>query len=102
MSIPLPDGSQEEIAQLPVSKTNKMLGVWSLPDESDAKHLQEVVVGKTRAWANLPTHLAWKSYRFQLWPGTGYGISMLANQSKKIEDVLHRLEFEMLSFLGVN
>jgi hypothetical protein len=53
MSIPLPDGSREEIAQLPVSEAKKMLGVWLSPNESDAKHLQEVVVGKTRAWVNL-------------------------------------------------
>jgi hypothetical protein len=64
LSIPLPDGSREEIIQLPVSKPKKMLGVWSSPHGSDAKHLQEVVVGKTRTWvnclwnANLLTHLA--------------------------------------------
>ncbi len=108
LSIPLPDGSQEELIQLPVSESKKMLGVWSSPDGSDAKHLQEVVVGKTKTWvnclwnANLPTHLAWKAYRFQLGQGIRYGVSTLANHSKEIEDILHSLEFEMISFLGVN
>jgi hypothetical protein len=108
LSIPLPDGSREEIIQLPVSEWKKMLGVWSSPDGLDAKHLQEVVVGKTRTWvnclrnANLPSHLAWKAYRFQLVPAIRYGISTLANRSKEIEDILHSLEFEMLSCLGVN
>ena len=70
LTISLPDGSREEIIQLPVLESKKMLGVWLSPDCSDAKHLQEVVVGKTRTWmnhlrnANLPAHLAWKAYRF--------------------------------------
>jgi hypothetical protein len=108
LSIPLHDGSQEEISHLPVSESKKMLGEWALPDSSDAKHLQEVVVVKTKIWvnclqnANLPTHLAWKAYRFQLGPTIQYGVSTLANHRKEIEDILHSLEFKMLSFLGVN
>jgi hypothetical protein len=108
LSIPLPDGSREEIIQLPVSESKKMLGVWPSPDGSDAKHLQEVVAGKTRTWvnclrnANLPIHLAWKAYRSQLGPAIRYGISTLTNRSEEIEDILHSLEFEMLSCLGVN
>jgi hypothetical protein len=86
----------------------KILVVWSSPDGLDAKHLQEVVVGKTRTWvnqlrnANLPIHLAWKAYRFQLGPAIRHGISTLANRSKEIEDILKSLEFKMLSCLGVN
>jgi hypothetical protein len=52
--------------------------------------------------ANLPTHLAWKAYRFQLGPAIRYGISTLANRSKDIENILHNLEFEMLPCLGGN
>ncbi len=48
LSIPLPAGSWEEIIQLPVSESKKMLGVWLSPDGLDAKHLQEVVVWKSR------------------------------------------------------
>ncbi len=65
-------------------------------------------MGKTRTWlnhlrnANLPIHLAWKAYRFQLGPAIRYGISTLANGSKEIEDILHSLEFKILSYLGVN
>jgi hypothetical protein len=107
LSIPLPDGSRGEIIQLPVSELKKMLGVWSSPDGSNAKHLQEVVASKTRTWvnhlrnANLPIHLAWKAYRFQLGPEIHYGIFTLANRSKEIEDIFHSLEFKMLSCLGV-
>ncbi len=38
LPIPLPDGSREEIIQLPVAESKKMLGVWLPPDGSDAKH----------------------------------------------------------------
>ncbi len=92
LSIPLPDGSRQQITQLPVSESKKMLGVWSSPDGLDAKHLQEVVVGKTRTWvscirnSNLPTHLVWKSYRFQLGPAIRFGIATLANQSEDLEN----------------
>jgi hypothetical protein len=108
LSIPLPDSSQQQITQLPVLKLMKMLGVGPSPDGSDAKHLQEVVVGKTRTWvsciwnSNLPTHLVWKSYGFQLVPAIRFGIAILANQSEDIENILHSLEFKMLSSMGVN
>ena len=100
--------SLEEIIQLPILESKKMVGVWSSPDGSDGKHLQEVVGGETRTWmnclrnANLLTHLAWKALRFQLGPTIQYGISNLANRSKEIENILHSLEFEMLPCLGVN
>ncbi len=85
-----------------------MLGVWSLPDGLDTKHLQEVVVGKTRTWvsrirnSNLPTHLVWKSYRFQLGSAIRFGLATLANQSDDIDNIPHGLEFEMLSSMGIN
>jgi hypothetical protein len=67
-----------------------------------------VVLGKASKWvgslknAHLPTHLAWKVYGFQLWPSMRYGIAMLATPRKEIEEILCKLEFEMLSYLGVN
>jgi hypothetical protein len=74
----------------------------------DKNHLQEVVLGKTSKWvgglknAHLPTHLAWKAYQFQLHPSIRYGIATLATPRKDIEGIMHKLEFEMLSYLGVN
>jgi hypothetical protein len=64
LSIPLPDGSCTEIAQLSVNEGKKMLGVWSSPTGLDTKHLQEVILNKTSKWvgklknAQLPTCLA--------------------------------------------
>jgi hypothetical protein len=74
----------------------------------DTKHLQEVVLGKLSKWmgrlknAHLPVHLAWKAYQHQLWPSIRYGIGTLATSRKDIKDLLHKLEFEMLLYLGVN
>ncbi len=85
-----------------------MLGVWSSPTSLDKNHLQEVVLGKTSNWvgglknAHLPTHLAWKAYQFRLCPSTRYGIATLATPRKNIEGIIHKLEFEMLSYLEVN
>jgi hypothetical protein len=75
---------------------------------SDKKHLQEVVIGKTTKWvgklknSHLPVHLAWKAYCFQLWPEIRYGLSILATPLQDVDDILHKLEFKMLSALGVN
>jgi hypothetical protein len=38
LSIPLPNGSREEIVKLPVLESKKMLGVWLSPDGLNAKH----------------------------------------------------------------
>jgi hypothetical protein len=71
----------------------------------DTKHQQEVVLGKTLKWVgrlkneHLPTHLAWKAYQFQLWLSMRYGIATLATPRKEIEEMLCKLEFEMLSYL---
>ena len=47
LTIILPDGTRKAITQLRVADSWKMLGVWSLPNGSDKKHLQEEVIGKT-------------------------------------------------------
>jgi hypothetical protein len=70
LTIILPDGTCKAITQLCVMDSRKMLGVWSFPNGSDNKHLQEVVIKKTTKWvgklknSHLPVHLAWKAYRF--------------------------------------
>jgi hypothetical protein len=107
LTIILPDGTCRAITQLRVTDSRKMLGVWSSPNGSDKKHLQEVVIGKTTKWvgrlknSHLPLHLAWKACCFQLWPEIRYGLLTLATPLQDMENILHKLEFEMLSALGV-
>ncbi len=63
LKISLPDGTEAEIARLPVMEARKMLEVWSSPDGNDTTHLQVVMVKKAEKWvqqlknAHLPTHL---------------------------------------------
>ena len=108
LTILMPGGDRTKITQLPVTEGKKMLGVWSSPTGSDKKHLQEVILGKTSKWvgrlknAQLPVHLAWKAYRYQLWPSIRYGLGTLATPRTDIEGLLHKLKFAMLSHLGVN
>jgi hypothetical protein len=108
LTIILPDRTRKDITQLRVTDSKKMLGVWSAPCGSDKKHLEEVVVGKTTKWigrlknSHMPVHLAWKAYHFQLWPGICYGLSTMATPLDEVRKILHKLEFEMLSPLGVN
>ena len=62
-------------------EARKMLGAWMSQDGSDATHLNQVVVKKVSKWANklknacLPVHLAWKAYKYQLWPRVCYDIN---------------------------
>jgi hypothetical protein len=108
LTIILPDGTCRATPHFRVMDSRKMLGVWSLPNRSDKKHLQEVVIGKTTKWvgrlknSHLPLHLAWKAYCFQLWPGIQYGFLTLATPLQDVENILHKLEFKMLSALEVN
>ncbi len=108
LTIPLPNGTMEEIAQLPITEARNMLGIWSSPDGLNAMHLQEVVVSKVTKLADclknaqLPTHLAWEVYCHQLWPGVKYQLSTLANSTREIDGILHKLEFKILSFMEVN
>jgi hypothetical protein len=48
MSIPLPDGTRAHISHGNVSTVEKLLGVWSTIDESNSKHIEENVTGKTQ------------------------------------------------------
>jgi hypothetical protein len=108
LTILLPGGDRTEIAQLLVTEGKKMLVVWSSPTGLDTKHLQEMVFGKTSNWvgrlknAHLPVHLAWKAYQYQLWLSIRYGLGTLTTPRKDIEDLLHKLKFVMLSYLGIN
>ncbi len=108
LTIPLPDRMDVEITRLPVLEVRKMLGEWSYLDGNDTIHLQEVVVKKVEKWVqrlkntHLPTHLAWKAYHYQLWPGIWYWLAKLANNKEALDPLLHKLEFKMLPFLGIN
>jgi hypothetical protein len=108
LPIPLPDGARAKIQQTNIDKAKKMLGIWSTPSSNDTWHLEECILAKTRTWmeqnknSTLPTHLVWRAYQYLLWPGLRYGLGMLATRNAATRSLLHALELEMLSSMGVN
>jgi hypothetical protein len=48
MTIPLPDGTRASISHGDVSTVEKLLGVWSLLDGNNFKHIEENDVGMTK------------------------------------------------------
>jgi hypothetical protein len=69
MEIPLPDVSSANISQGDVSTAEKVLGVWSMVDRNDNKHLAQNVTGQVERWVtklkngHLP---GWVAYKFKL------------------------------------
>jgi hypothetical protein len=108
MSIPLPDGSRQEIKQINHNESKKMLGVWSNPTGDDEKHLREAILGRAETWAtrvknsHLSPRLTWKAYRYSLWPALRYGLATLATPLEQINNILHKHEYEILPRLGFN
>ena len=104
--IPMPDGSFESIAQENVYKSKKTLGVWDCPAGGNAAHL-EVIGKKMETWSmrtkngHLPSHMAWTSYRFQLWPGMRYGIGTMTNDLEPALEVLGNSDYDILPVLGI-
>jgi len=113
LTVPLPDGTDQEIKQLPIDESAKTLGVWTNPAGDCLKQL-EVIQEKLETWTNrltagkLPAKWAWVSYFQQLWAGLRYG---LGTNSSPVEDlegaedeggILRKTYRKMLPFLGVN
>ncbi len=50
---------------------------------------------------HLPSHMAWVTYRHQLWPGVRYGLGMMTNDLEVTDNLLHKEDYRMLNVLGV-
>ena len=108
LTVPLPDGTSCVIDQVPCDQSMKMLGVWSSPSGIDDTHLKENVTTKMETWiartrnGRLPSSLAWRSYRWKLWPGLRYGLATLGTTLSALDSILGRQQFDALPLLGVN
>ena len=106
--VTLPDGTSCTIDQVSCDTSMKMLGVWSCPSGIDNTHLRENVVTKMGTWidqtrnGHLPSSLAWRSYRWKLWPGLRYGLATLGTPLCNLDSILGRQQFDVLPLLGVN
>ncbi len=56
ITIPLPDGLDVDICQGEVSTSEKALGVWSMVDGNDEKHLEENVTWRVEKWISKMTN----------------------------------------------
>ena len=108
LCIPLPDGTSCIVDQKGSDEAMKMLGVWSCPAGLDGKHLEEIVIGKMDTWlarvrnGHLSAKLAWKAYKWKLWPGLRYGLATLGTRLYDLDGVLTKQQYEVLPLLGVN
>ena len=113
LTVPLPDGSDAEIEQLPVDEAKKTLGVWTNPAGICQKQL-DVFHDVMEKWTNrlsagkLPAKWAWVSYFQQLWAKLRYGLGTNLSPVADLEAAeakhgpLRKLAYKMLPFLGVN
>ena len=90
LTVPLPDGTEAKINQLPVTKSKKTLGAWMNPAGNCSKQLK-VIHDVTEKWANqlsagrLHVKWAWVSYFHQLWAKIRYG---LRTNSLSVEELV--------------
>ena len=113
LSVPQPDGSSAEIAQVPITESKKTLGVWTNP-AGDCDKQVEVITEKLGVWTDrlemgkLPARWAWVSYFHQLWPRIGYGLGTNSSGVAELEAQeeegggLRKLYRRILPYLGVN
>jgi hypothetical protein len=107
MTILLPDGSRETIAQLGVDNSRKTLGVYTCLSGNLAAQLLEMEV-KVRKWSSrllnsrLPAKWAWVSYNLQLWTSLRYGLSSLSTPFCELGNAFPRFARTILPRLGVN
>ena len=107
LSVPFPDGSEEHIQQKSVHTAVEALGVWVFPAGTDDDQLKKIFKKdkqRTHKMTNgyLPAKYAWVLYRLKLWPVLRYRLATMATPFKISDTLLRKLEFKMLSVLGVN
>ncbi len=50
---------------------------------------------------HLPSHMAWVTYRHQLWPGVRYGLGTMTNDLEVTDNLLHKEDYRMFNVLSV-
>jgi hypothetical protein len=67
------------------------------------KYIQQKASTWTDRMTNghLPHHMAWITYKHQLWLGLGYGLGTMTNDIKEATKVNTKTDYRMLNILGV-
>jgi hypothetical protein len=101
-----PDGSKSPIKQEEVNVSKKTLGVHDFLSGGNVGHL-DFIKDKATTWINhmtnghLPHHMAWVTYKHQLWPGLRYGLGTMTNNIEAADNHLDKEDYRMLNILGV-
>jgi hypothetical protein len=101
-----PDGTKSAIKQEEVTVSKKTLGIYDAPAGGNEGHLN-YIKGKAMTWVNrmtnghLPSHMAWVTYKHQLWPGLRYGLGTMTNDITPAEKLLDDVDYKTLNVLGI-
>jgi hypothetical protein len=106
MLITNPHGTKSPIKQEKVRESKKTLGIHNLPSGGNATHLSSIKE-KVSVWVNRMTnghllnHMAWITYKHQLWPGVWYGLGTMTNDLEVADELLHDNYYRMLNVLSI-
>ena len=99
-------GDYQEMENLPLTESKKILGVYDSPDKGYMAHLS-FMEEKAALWllkikrSYLPRASTWVAYYLQLCPGLRYGIGTLSNTLREGQDILSQLDYRLLPSLGI-
>jgi hypothetical protein len=106
MFVTNPDGTKSPIKQEKVTDSKKTLGIHDSPAGGNTAHLS-YSKDKASVWVHrmqnghLPCHMAWTTYKLQLWPGLRYGLGTMNYDLEPAEDLLHDKDHKTLNVIGV-
>jgi hypothetical protein len=101
MMITNPD-TKSPIQQKKVTESKMTLGIHDSPSGGNAIHLSSIKT-KVRTWVSrmtnghLSNHMAWITYKHQLWPGVRYGLGTWTNDLEAADSLLHNDNYRMLN-----
>jgi hypothetical protein len=106
MVVPMPDGTEVAIDHLPVTQARETLGAWSSPD-GNASEARAKMKEKAQEWVDqakegkIWRRDVWFLQDLQFWPRVGYGICCNTATHAKLEEVLSKQYYQLISFGGV-
>eukprot|EP00956_Cyclotella_meneghiniana_P022017 scaffold40896_cov41-Cyclotella_meneghiniana.AAC.6 len=106
LSVPMPDGSMEEIEHLPVTESRETLGVWSSPAGSTDGAMTRIT-SKAREWVarakegKLRRRDVWFLMDCQLWLRLNYGLCCNTAPYQQLENCLRKEYCDILPIGGV-
>jgi hypothetical protein len=82
--------------------SQKTLGNYDASAGGNEGHLNDIK-DKTTTWVylmtsgHLPSHIAWVTYKHQLWPGLKYGLGTMTNNINPAVKMLDKVNLKMLN-----